>query len=190
MCICQSQSSTSSHTPLHSLYSHICSPCLHLYSCPENRSLLLFSHSVVSYSLWPCGLQHTRPPCPSLFSRICSDSCPLSQWCHPAISSPVTPFFSCLQSFPASGSFPMSRFFASGGQSIRVSTSASVLPMNIQGQFPVNIRIDWFDLLTSKGLSRVFSSITIQKHQFFSTQFSLWQIDSAVPFLRPFLVAH
>ena len=188
MCICQSQSSTSSHTPLHSLYSHICSPCLHLYYCPETRSLL-FSHSVVSYPLWPCGLQHTRPPCPSLFSRICSDSCPLSQWCHPAISSPVTPFFSCLQSFPESGSFPMSWFFASGGQSIRVSTSASVLPMNIQGQFPVNIRIDWFDLLTSKGLSKVFSSITTQRHQFFSTQFSLWQIDSAVPFLRPFLVA-
>ena len=94
-----------------------------------------FSRSVVSNCLWPHGLQHSRPPCPSPTSRACSNSCPLSQWCHPTISSSVIPFFSCLQSYPASGSFPVSQFFAPGGQSIGASASTSVLPMNIQGWF-------------------------------------------------------
>ena len=98
--------------------------------------LLLFSLSVVSDSLWPPGLQHTRLPCPSLSPGVCSNSCPLSQWCHPTISSSVPPFSICPQSFPASGSFPMSGLFASGGQSIGISASSSVLPMNIQGWFP------------------------------------------------------
>ena len=102
---------------------------------------------------------------------VCSNSCPLSQWCHPIISSSVVPFSSCPQSFPASGSFPMSQFSASGGQSIGVSASASVLPMNIQDIFPLG----WTDLISlpSKGLSRVFSNTTVQKHQFFTTQLCL-----------------
>ena len=130
--------------------------------------LLSFSHSVVSDSLWPHGLQHTRPPCSSSSPRVCSNSCPLSQWCHPTISSSVIPFSSCLQSFPASESFPMSRLFASGGQSIRASASASVLPMNTQDWSPLG----WTGLvsLQSKGLSRVFSNTTVQRHQFFGTQ--------------------
>ena len=130
-----------------------------------------FSHSVVSDSLRPHGLQHTRLPCPSPTPRDYSNSCPLSQWCHPTISCFVVSFSSCLQSFPASGSFPMSQYFVSGGQSIGVSASASVLPMIIQ---------DWFYLgltgsisLLSKGLSRVFSNTTFQKHRFFGTQLSL-----------------
>ena len=97
------------------------------------------SHSVVSSSLWPRGLQHARPLCPSPTPRVYSDSCPLSWWCHPIISSSVVPFSSCLKSFPASGSFPMSEFFASGGQSIRISGSASVFPMNIQDWFPLGL---------------------------------------------------
>ena len=121
----------------------------------------------MSYSLWPHGLQHVRLPCPSPSPRLCLNPCPLSQWCHPTS---VTPF-SCPQSFPASGSFPVSQLFPSGGQSIGASASASVLPMNIQDWFP----LEWTGLisLTSKGLSRVFSSTTVQKHQFFSTQPSL-----------------
>ena len=134
--------------------------------------LLLFSHSVVSDYSQSHGLQHTRLPCPSPSPGACSDSCPLSQWYHPTISSSVVPFSSHLQAFPASGSFPMSQFFASGGQSIGVSASASVLPMNIQDWFPLGLT-DWISLL-SKGLSRVFSSTTVQKHQFFSTPPSLW----------------
>ena len=98
--------------------------------------LLLFSHSIMSYSVWPHGLQHTRLPCPSPSPGAYSNSCPLSRWCHPSISSSVIPFSSCLQSFPASGSFPLSQFFTSGGQSIRVSASAPVLSMNIQDWFP------------------------------------------------------
>ena len=101
--------------------------------------LLLFSRSVVSDSLWPHGLQHARPPCPSPTPRACWNSCPLSQWCHPTISSSVIRFSSCLQSFPVSGSFPVSQLFASGGQSIGASVSASVLPMNIQDWFPISI---------------------------------------------------
>ena len=119
-----------------------------------------FSHSVMSNSLQPHGLQHTRLPCPSPTPRAYSDSCPLSWWCHPIISSFVILFSSCLQSFPASGSFPMSQFFTSGGQSIGVSASISVLPMNIQDWSPLRWT-DWISL-QSKGLSRVFSNTTVQ----------------------------
>jgi len=120
-----------------------------------------FSHSFMSDSLQPHGLKHTRPPCPSPTPRACSNSCPLSWWYHSTISSSVVPFSSCLQSFPASWSFQMSQFFASGGQSIGVSALASVLPMNIQDWFPLGL-IGWISL-QSKGLSRVFSNTTIQK---------------------------
>ena len=130
-----------------------------------------FSHSVVSDSLQPHGLQHTRPPCPSPTPRVYPNSCPLSRWCHPAISSSVVPFFSCLQSFQASGSFQMSQLFASGGQSIGVSASTSVLPMNTQDWSPLGLT-SWISL-QSKGLSRVFSNTTVQKHQFFGAQVSL-----------------
>ena len=135
-------------------------------------SVSQFSRSVVSDSLWPHGLQHTRLPCPSPTPWVYSHSCPLSRWCHPTISSSVVPFSSCLQSFLASGSFPRSQFFASGGQSIGVLASASVLPMNIQDWFSL-VLTGWISLL-SRGLSRVFSSTKIQKHQFFGTQPSLW----------------
>ena len=131
----------------------------------------LFSCQVMSDSLRPHGLQHTRLPRPSLSPWVCSNSCPLNQWCHPTILSSVVSF-SCLQSFPASGSFPVSRFFASDGQSIRASASALVLPMNIQGWFPLGL-IGLMSLL-AKGLSRVFSSTTVGKHQFFGAQPSLW----------------
>ena len=130
-----------------------------------------FRRSVTSNSLRPHGLQNTRPPCPSPMPGACSNSCPLSQWCHPTISSSVIPFSSCLQSFPASGSFPRSQFFTSGGQSIEVSASASVLPMNIQGWFPLGLT-GWSSL-QSKGLSRVLSNTIVQKHQSFSAQLSL-----------------
>ena len=130
-----------------------------------------FSRSVMSNSLQPHGLPHARPPCPSPTPRVYSNSCPLSRWCHPTISSSVIPFSSCLQSLSASGSCPVSQFFATGGQSIGVSASTLVLPMNIQ---------DWFTLgwtgwisLWSQGLSRVFSNTTVQKHQFFHAQLSL-----------------
>ena len=122
-------------------------------------------------SLRPHGLQHGRLPCPSLSPWVCSNSCPLSQWCHPTISSSVTYFSSCPQSFPASESFPISWLFPSGDQSIGASTSASVLPMNIQSWFPSGLT--GLISLLSKGLSRVFNS-TVQKHQFFSAQPSLW----------------
>ena len=130
-----------------------------------------FSSSVVSDSLWPHGLQHPRLPCPSATHRAYSNSCPLNHWCHPTISSSVVPFSSCLQSFPASGSFPMSQLFASGGQSIGVLASASVLPVNSQDWFPLG----WTGLISlkSKRLSGVFSNTTVQKHQFFSTQLFL-----------------
>ena len=130
-----------------------------------------FSCSVVSYSLWPHGLQHTRLLCPSPTPRVCSNSCPSSRWCHPTISSSVIPFSSCFQSFPASGSFQISQFFPSGGQSIGVSASASVLPVNIQDWSPLGWT-GWISL-QSKGLSRVFSNTTLQKHQFFGAQLSL-----------------
>ena len=125
-----------------------------------------FSYSVMSNSLWPHRLQHTRLPCPSPTPRAYSNSCPSSWWCHPTISS----FSSHLQSFPASGSFQMTQYFTSGGQSIRVSASALVLPMNIQGWFPLGLT--GFISLQSKGLSRVFSNTIVQKHHFFSAQLS------------------
>ena len=127
-----------------------------LFSCLD--CLFQFSHSVVSDSLWPHGLQHTRPTCPSPASRVYSNSCPLSWWCDPSISSPVISFTSDLQSFPASGSFQMSQFFASSGQSIGVSASASVLPMNIQDWFPLGWT-GWISL--TPGRSRVFSNKSI-----------------------------
>ena len=137
---------------------------MHVYECSVQ-----FSHSVMSDSLWLHEPQHARPPCPSPTPRAHPNPCPLSQWCHPTISSSVIPL-SCPQSFPASGSFPMSQLFTSGDQSIGVSASTSVLPMNTQ---------DWSLLgwagwisLQSKGLSRVFSNTTVQKHQFFGTQLS------------------
>ena len=130
-----------------------------------------FSCSVVSNSLQPHGLQHSRLPCPSPTPKACSNSCPLIWWCHPTISSFVVPLSSCFQSFPASGSFPMSQFFQSGGQSIGASPSAPVLPMNIQDWLPSGL-IGWISL-QSKGPSRVFSNTTVQKHQFFGAQLSL-----------------
>ena len=128
---------------------------------------------VTSNSLWPHGLQHARPPCPSPNPGACSNLCPSSQWCHPTISSSVVPF-SCLQSFPASGSFPRSQFFASDGESIGVSASASVLSglMNIQDWFPLGFDPLGLISLQSKGLSRVFSNTTVQKHQSIGTQLS------------------
>ena len=137
----------------------------------DNISLVKFSPSVVSDSLPPHELQHARPPCPSPTAGPCSNSCPLSRWCHSTISSSVVPF-SCLQSFPASGSFQMSQLFTSGGPSISTSASAPVLAMIIQGWFP--LRLTCFISLQSKGLSRVSSNTTVQKLQFFSTQPSLW----------------
>ena len=131
-------------------------------------SSVQFSHSVVSNTLQPHGLQHARPPCPSPTPRVYTNSCPLSRWCHPTISSSVIPFSSSLQSYRTSGSFQMNQLFASGGQSIEAS--ASVLPMNIQDWFPLGLS-GWISL-QSKGLSRVFSNTTVQKHQFFSTQLS------------------
>ena len=130
-----------------------------------------FTHSVLSDSLRPHGLQHARPPCPSPTLRVYSISCPLSRWCHPTISSSVVPFSSCLQSFPTSGSFQMSQPFASGGQNIGASASISVFPINKQDLFPLGWT-GWISL-HSKGLSRVFSNTTVQKHQFFCAQLSL-----------------
>ena len=124
-----------------------------------NKYLLLFSSSVVSYSLWPYGLQHTRFPCPSLSPGVCSNSCPMNWWCHSAIESSVISFSFCPQSFPASGSFPMTWLFTSGGQSIGTSASTSVLPVNSQGWFPLELT-DLISLL-SMGFSRVFSSTII-----------------------------
>ena len=134
--------------------------------------LLLFSCSVMPNSLWHHGLQQARLPCPSLSPGVCSNWYPLSQLCHPAMSSSAAPFSSCPQSFPASASFPMSRLFPSGGQSIRGSASASVLLMNLQGWFP--FRLTGLISLLSKELSRVFSSSTVQRHQFFGAQPLLW----------------
>ena len=129
-----------------------------------------FRCSVVSNSLQPHESQHVRPPCPSLTPGFYSNSCPSNRWCHPAISSSVVPFSSCPQSLPASGSFPMSQLFTLGGQSIGVSASTSVLPMNTQDWSPLGWT-GWISL-QSKGLSRVFSNTTLQKHQFFSAQLS------------------
>ena len=135
-------------------------------------SSVQFSCSIVSDSLQlrPHELQHTRPPCPSPTPGVHSDSCPSGQWCHPAISSSVIPFSSCPQSFPASGSFQMSQLFTSGGQSIGASATTSVLLMNTQDWSPLGWT-GWISL-QSKGLSRVFSNTTVQKHQFFCAQLS------------------
>ena len=154
----------SSHPLLSPLCTQVCSLCLHLH-------LSLFSQSVVSHSLRPYELQHNRLPCPSPYPGVCSNSCPLSQWCHPIISTSVIPFSSHLSSFPASGSFPMSQIFAKGGQNTGASASASVLPLNIQGSFPLGLT-GWISL-QSKGLSRVFSNTAVQWHQFFGAQLSL-----------------
>ena len=121
----------------------------------------------MSYSLWPREFQHTRPPCPSPTPRVHSNSRPLCRWCHPAISFSVLPFSSCPQSLPASESFPMSQLFTWGGQNIGVSASASFLPKNTQDWSPLEWT-GWIPL-QSKGLSRVFSNTTVQKHQFFCT---------------------
>ena len=129
-----------------------------------NKIPVHFSHSVVSNSLWPHGLQHSRPPCPSPTPGVYPNSCPLSRWCHPTTSSSVVPFSSCLKSFPTSGAFQSSQFFTWGGQSIGVSASASVLPKNTQDWSPLGWT-GWISL-QSKGLSRVFSNTTVQKHQF------------------------
>ena len=134
------------------------------------RNFNQFNHSVMSDSLRPHKSQHTRPPFPTPTPGIYSNSCPSSQWCHPAISSSVAPFSSCPQSPQASGSFPMSQLFSSGGQSTGVSASASVLPMNTQDWSPLGWT-GWISL-QSKGLARVFSNTTVQKYQFFGAQFS------------------
>ena len=144
----------------------------YLYWVTTTRLSLLFSHLIVSDSLRPHELHHTRLCYPSPSPGACSNSCPLTSWCHPTVSSSVIPFSSCLQSFPELGSFPMSLFSAPGGQSIADSASASVLPMNIQGWFPLGLT--GLISLQSSGLSRVFSNTTLQKHQFFGAQPSLW----------------
>ena len=131
-----------------------------------------FSCSVMSNSLRPHGPQHVRPPCPSPTPGVHLNPCPLSRWCHPTISSTVVPFSSCPQPFPASGAFQVSQLFASGGQIIGVSASTPVLPMNTQDWSPLGWTL-WISL-QSKGLSRVFSNTTVQKHQFLGTQPSLW----------------
>ena len=133
-------------------------------------SLVQFSQSVKSDSLWPHGLQHSRLPCSTPSPRTYSNSCPLHQWCHRTISSSVVSFSSHLRSFPGSGSFQMNWFFTTGGQSIGVSASTSVILMNIQDWFPLG----WTGRISlqSRGLSRVFSNITVQKHHFFGAQLS------------------
>ena len=131
-----------------------------------------FNCSVMSNILQPHGLQHVKLLCLSPAPEVCLNSCWSSQWCHPTISSFVITFSSCLQSFPTSGSFPRSQFFTSGGRSIGASALASVLPMNIQDWFPLGLT--GLISLQSKGLLRVFSNTTVQNHQFFSPQLSLW----------------
>ena len=148
---------------------------LQLDSLPVNTNIISsvqFSYSVMSGSLQPHEPHHARTPCPSPTLGVYSKSCPLSRWCHPAILSSVIPFSSCPQSLPASESFPMSQLFAWGGQSIGVSASASVPPMNTQDWSPSGWT-GWISL-QSKGLSRAFSNTTVQKHQLFDTQLSSW----------------
>ena len=160
-----------------------------------NDSSVQFSHSVVSDSLRPHELQHTRPPCPSSTPRVHSNTCPSSRWCHPAISSSVILFSSCLQSLPASETFPMSQLFTWGGQSIGVSALASVLPKNTQEWSPLEWT-GWISL-QSKGLSRVFSNTTLQKHQLFGAQLSsqsnshihTWPLEKPQPWLDGPLLA-
>ena len=153
----------------------------HVYKYTYLRNILgtlssvQFSHSVLSDSLRPHGLHYARPPCPSPTSRVYSNSCPLSWWCHPTFSSSVVPFSSCLLSLPASGSFQISQLFASGSHSIGVSASTSVLPLNIQDRFPLGWTC-WISL-QSKGLSRVFSNTTVQK--FLRSAFFIFQLSHA-----------
>ena len=146
-----------------------------------------FSCSVVSDSLWPHGLQHARPPCPLPIPRPYSNSCPLSQWCHSTISSSVVPFSSCLVSFPVSGSFQRTQFFSLGGQSIGVSASASVLPMNIQDWSPLGWT-GWISL-QSKGLSRVFSNTTVSKVSFL-WRLAFFIVQFAHPYMRTGKIIH
>ena len=161
----------------------------------EEFSSVQFSRSVVSDSLWPHELQHARPPCPSPTPGVHPNSCSSSPWCHPTVSSSVVTFSSCPQSFPASGSFPMCQLFESCGQNIGVSASTSVLPMNIQDWSPLGWT-GWISL-QSKGLSRVFSNTTVQKHQFFGAQLSLlsnshihtWLLEKPRPWLDGPLLA-
>ena len=145
--------------------------CVCVYACKSHNISVQFSRSVVTDSLRPHELQHARPPCPSPTPGVHPNPCPLCQWCHPTISSFVVPFSFCPQSFPASGSFQMSQLSALGGQSIGVSVSTSVPPINTQDWSPSEWT-GWISL-QSKGLSRVFSNTTVQKHQFFCTQLSL-----------------
>ena len=144
---------------------------LSLSLLPLSWGSVQFSRSVMSDSLRPHRLQHARPPCPSPTPTVYWNSCPWSQWCHPTISSSAIPF-SCRQSFPTSGSFQISQFFTSGGRSIGVSASASVLPVNIQDWFTLGLSV--LISLQSKRLSRVFSNTTVPKHQFVNVQLSLW----------------
>ena len=158
----------------HRMYSTKSKPYNKLWTLGDNAVSVYvhqFTRSIVSDSLRPHESQHARPPCPSPTPGVYSNSCPSSWWCHPAISSSVVPFSSCPQSLPALGSFPMSQHFAWGGQSISVSASASVLPMNTQEWSPLG----WTGWISSqsKGLSRVFSNTTAQEHQFFGAQLSL-----------------
>ena len=150
----------SSMTSKCQIYSHI----------HAHRFVLVQSLSRIQLFVTPWNA--ARLPCPSPYPRACSNACPLSRWCHPTISSSVIPFSSCLQSFPASESFPISRFFASGGQRIGATASVSVLPMNIQNWFPLGLT--GLISVQSKGLPRVFSNTTVQKHQLFNAQPSLW----------------
>ena len=169
-------------------------------SIPWDRAILRFSsvqfsRSVMSDSLRPHELEHARPPCPSPTPGVHPNSCPSSQWCHPTISSTVVPFSSCPQSLQASGSFPMSQLFASGGQSIGVAASTSVLPMNTQDWSPLG----WTGWISfqSKGLTRVLSNTTVQKHQFFGIQLSsqsnshihTWPLEKWKPWLDGPLLA-
>ena len=156
---------------------YLCGPTLaypYRYSTADTAivSSVWFSRSVVSDSLWPHALQHTRLPCPSSTPGVYPNSRPLSQWCHPTISFSVIPFSFCPQSLQASGSFQMSQLFAQGGQSTGVSASTSVLPMNTQDWSPLGWT-GWISL-QSKWFSRVFSNTTVQKHKFFGAQSSLW----------------
>ena len=148
---------------------------------PPRPVLLLFSSSVMSDSLRPCGLQHARLPCPPPTPGVYSNSCSLNRWCHPTISSSVVPFSSCLQSFPTSGYLQMNQLFASVGQSIGVSDSASVLQMNSQDWFPLEWA-GWISL-QFKGLSRVFSNTTVQKHQFLLVYTKLIILYFHLPFI-------
>ena len=168
ICILRSAGGWLSHKAFHTNHD-LTTTVVFLAEAQDQFDSVQFSRSVVSDSLWPRESQHARAPCPSPTPGVYSNSCPSSQWYYPTISFSVVPFSSCLQSLPASGSFPMSQLFAWGGQSIGVSASTLVLPMNTQ---------DWSLLgwtgwiLQSKGLSRIFSNTTVQKHQFFGAQLS------------------